>query len=240
MFTLHLDLRIHFVPPMSEHASGIVLTRVVEVPFAPVEGTRVFSKAFDECKEPEGFVLKDILWDVDREVLLAHTVLVNHDFPLTYIPAEIRNWIDRGWRYGSYRDDYPSEGADDDDGPDCEDTGATQAGELNEFEIAEGIHRLSWRQRSAGDNRVLRALIRHMVETYDNVSGAYAFDKTGRYFTEYEIRNRDLSDNHVNQFMDCCRQFETMSLDEQEKWRKRTQRYPCLQKLSEDWPCSAG
>src|SRR5512147_3243333 len=44
MFTLLLDLHMSFVPPMSGHR-GVVLTRELKLPFAPVEDLIIFSKA---------------------------------------------------------------------------------------------------------------------------------------------------------------------------------------------------
>lgn len=231
MFKLHLDLCIHFVPPMGEHGAGITVTRALELPFAPINGLRVFSRAFDECPEPEGFTLKDVIWDVDRQVFLAQTELVSHDFPMPFIPTEIRAWLDRGWRFGSYRDAYADHDAEEPDGERANVVEAEEGGDT-EWDDAEKAHLRTWQQRSAEQNLALKALIRHMAETYDNLAAAYAFDKTGRYFTEREAREDVMKNPHVRKFADAARAFESISFEEKEKWRNRTARYPSIEELA--------
>ena len=108
MFKVDLDHALYFVPPMDEHAGGIIVTRTLELPFAPSPGLMVFGKEMDECPEPMGFKLGDLVWDMDRQVFLAKTSTV-YDSPIALVPYEIRGWIDRGWRFGSYLDLYPQE-----------------------------------------------------------------------------------------------------------------------------------
>jgi hypothetical protein len=47
MFTLELDLILHYCPPMDEHGGGIHLTRSVELPFAPVCGQLIAGRRLD-------------------------------------------------------------------------------------------------------------------------------------------------------------------------------------------------
>jgi hypothetical protein len=233
MFTLHLDLHIQFVPPMSEHSTGVVLTREVTLPFAPAEDLVIFSKAFDECPEPGGFVLKGVTWDVDRGVFLAHTILVNQDVPMPMIPGMLRTWLDVGWRFGSCLDFYM---VPEDDNGAATASPSEASGEPDEWEQAEGAHRMTWPQRDPEANRALRALIRHMVETFDNESAAYAFDRTGRFFTEHEIRERKLGDPIFEKFMEAERAFEKLSDGAKRRWRDRAARYPSLRDLVEGRP----
>jgi len=230
MFTLHLDLHVHFVPPMTETGKGLVLTREVQLPFAPVNGQRIFSRAFDECPYPGGCQLEEVVWDTDRQVFLASSVLICHDFPMPEIPGIVRTWIDMGWRLGSYLDTYPA--------PDDEASDETNATPLSidedEWADAERAHLLTWKKRTPSVNRILKALIRHMVETYDNETAAYAFDATGRYFSESDVRERVMKDPHVDKFAAARRAYVEMSSVQQEKWRRRTRRYPSLEQLISD------
>jgi len=70
-FTHELDLHLHYSPPMPESGSGIVVTRELHLPFVPHERLLIFSKAIDDCPDPMGFCIKDVVWDIDREVVLA-------------------------------------------------------------------------------------------------------------------------------------------------------------------------
>jgi len=81
MFTLELDLIITYTPPMSEAGGGIYLTRELQVPFAPYNGLHICGNQMDQAPGPEGFVLKDVTWDVDRQVFMAHSLLCSHDRP---------------------------------------------------------------------------------------------------------------------------------------------------------------
>ena len=42
MFKLELDMHLKWVPPMEEHGPGIILTRTIELPFAPTSGLHLF------------------------------------------------------------------------------------------------------------------------------------------------------------------------------------------------------
>lgn len=228
MFKLHLDLHVHFVPPMHGHGAGVVLTRETELPFVPTEGLRLFSRTFEGHSDPMGFMLESVVWDIDRQVFLASTDLVVDSVPLPFIADEIRSWVERGWRFASYRDDYPT---DDAEGPDAVAADSDVDAEGNEWDDAEKAHLRSWQQRSAEQNRILKALIRHMAETYDNEAAAYAFDRTGRYFTEQQIKESRLDDRNIRKFVDATREFENMPFAQQQSWRDRTERYPSFEEF---------
>lgn len=238
MFILQLDLVLRYMPLMSEYGRGVVLTREIKLPFPPWNGLEIFSREFDECPAPGGMPIKDVVWDVDRGVFLARTMLDDAGSPLPLLPALIRSWIDRGWRFGSYADTYPDPYAesDEEDRQESEHDGSAGDAETaiehdEDWDEYDRARLLSWRRRSAKTNRVFRALIRHMAETYDNESVAFAFDKTGRYFTESEVLERRREDREVDKFAGAVREFQSMPLKEQEKWRRRTLRYPSLEAL---------
>lgn len=218
---------------MSGHGAGVYVTRAIELPFPPWEGLRIFSTGYDECPSLWGFTLKDVIWDVDHQVFLAETEYVYNDYPIPFIPDLIRVWIDHGWRLGSYRDAYPdpddavamatSEADDDDDGGD-------------EWEEAEKAQEKTWKGRSAESNRIFKALIRHMAETFDNDSAAYAFDRTGRFFTQREVDERKTTDADVRTFDDAAQEFERMSFQNRQKWRDRTAKYPIFEDVMREEP----
>lgn len=107
MYTLHVDLHVYYNPPMEEFGPGIVFTRQIELPFPAYNGLRIHSSAFDSCPTPMGYTLKEVIWDVDRSVFVAKTKHMNSGFAIAEILGELRALVMRGWRYGSYVDDYP-------------------------------------------------------------------------------------------------------------------------------------
>lgn len=227
MFTLLLDLRIQFVPPMNQFGRGVVLTRELHLPFPAWDGLCIFSKQIDECPGPMGMVLKDVVWDMDRQVFLATTRIEQGDIPLALIADELRAWVERGWQVGSHEDYYAIpeavEGIDEDtsepsDAPD-------------EWEEADKEAGKSWRARSPATNRVFRAMIRHLAETYDNDDAAYAWDRTGRYFDDGAVERRQAKDPHVKEFAEAVEEYRKMSEAAKASWRKRVLRYPTLESL---------
>lgn len=222
MYTLHLDLHMSFVPPMSGHR-GVVLTRELKLPFAPVEDLIIFSKAIDDCPEPEGLCLKGVIWDLDREVFLAHTEYAQAGFPMDEIVEMLRGWVDLGWRWGSYRDFYKA--------PDDKEPSEIAAKDASSEK--KKARRPKWPRRDAKVNRIYRALIRHMAEHYDNQSGAYAFDVTGRFFEEFEIEKRKPQDKEIEAFAKARRHFLNMSDAAQWRWVDGLAGYPTLRELVE-------
>ena len=113
-FELQVQLSLRFVPPMEEHGGGISLIQDFELPFPPSEGLVLTGAAFNQSPSPEGFPLKEVTWDVDRHIFLANIYLIDQGIPFTFIPHEIRSWMDQGWRFGSLEDSYEVEESDDD------------------------------------------------------------------------------------------------------------------------------
>jgi hypothetical protein len=112
VYRLEIDLLLSFVPPMAEHARPICLTRALELPFPPWDGLILTSEALNGRPDPMGFVLKEVTWDMDRQLFLAKTYEIIHDLPIACIPYDIRDLLERGWRYGSMADKY---GTDEDE-----------------------------------------------------------------------------------------------------------------------------
>ena len=104
MNKVELDLHLVFQPPMDDSSDGIIITRTIELPFTPFNGLRVFSRVWEDGPEPYGLELTDVLWEMDRAVFLAKTRHTWVDLPIAFIPHEIRDWLGRGWRWGSYEE----------------------------------------------------------------------------------------------------------------------------------------
>jgi len=224
MYTLHLDLHLHFVPPMTETGPGIVVTRVIELPFPASDGLRVYSKRFDDNYDPMGFELKEVVWDLERQVFLADTYYVSHDLPMAFIADEVRAWLGRGWRLGSYRDEYPEPAYPDAPGE------ADPPGGSPAYDVLEQMHTLAPRGRSKEFNLFFKAMIRHLAESFSNSDAAYAMEKTGRYFSEEEIKAR-WEEPLVKKWRDACMDFTKLSSEEQLDWRDRTSRHPSLEEV---------
>lgn len=117
MFDVEMDVSLTFDPPMDADGPGITVTRRFQLPFVPQKGIALTGQAFNDHPDPEGLVLQDVVWDDDRRVFLVDSAGSMHDFPIAIIPDELRLWIERGWRLGSYRDAYVQE---EDDSAGCD------------------------------------------------------------------------------------------------------------------------
>lgn len=100
---------------MSEYDGGIHLTCVFHLPFALFNGLQICGQQIDPAPDPEGFILKGVIWDIEREVFLGYVELVSHDFPMAEVPRDLRSWTDLGWWLGSYRDKYETPDDDEDE-----------------------------------------------------------------------------------------------------------------------------
>jgi hypothetical protein len=214
---VELDISLCFVPPMDEQARGIVVTRTLELPFAPTNGTFITGIALNGQPMAEGFKLEDVTWDLDHQRFLATTSLISQDFPIAEIPVMIRDWIDRGWKLGSYENTYDEE---------------------LEYEqdllLAEPIvgaedeeHEKRWptmnlRSRPPALNRFLAALAREMARCYNNWDIAYAIDKTKTYFTEEHLREN--KSRAAAKFRDAQAEFDRMTFEQQYDWREKVLR----------------
>jgi hypothetical protein len=220
-YTLRLDLHLQFIPLIPEVGSGIVLTRVIQLPFPAHEGMRVYSRPMDETYHPMGFNLHDVVWDLDRKVFLADTYCVSDEIPLALMAKEIQAWLARGWRLGSYRDDYPD---------------PLQAVAVDEttfskrdaaYEALERLHMLAPKRRGKEFNRFFKAIVRYLAESFVNSDVGYAMEKTGRYFSDEDIMQRG-DKPRVKEWQAIREEFGKLSSEDQCKWRDRTLRFPEL------------
>ena len=107
MWTVELDMHLVFEPLMDDEGPGIVVSRTVELPFPPQDGMRLYSRNWDMCwvDGPHGFELRDVIFDIDRQIFLAIARAEHVGFPLANIDGEVQWWLERGWKLGSCRDE---------------------------------------------------------------------------------------------------------------------------------------
>ena len=225
MFRLELDLSLYFAPPMDENGPGLVVTRTFELPFAPSSGMLLCGAPFSEELDPQGYKLDGVTWDVDRQVFLAKTSLVSVGLPIAYIPDAIREWTDRGWRMGSYDDAYmSSEEPESEDVEEPADQGAD-----NEWDDAERWPGQRPSARPPEFNKLLRALVRAMVESHNNLAVAYAIDKTKRFFTQDQLGE---DSSAVKKWIAAQREYQAMGWEDQHRWEEGVmQRHPRLDRI---------
>lgn len=222
MYRLELDLIVRFVPPMDKYGRGIHLTRTVELPFLPSEHIALHSRAWEYIDDPLGYRLKEIVWDADQNLFLAHTELSDTGTPVAFIPHEIRNLLEHGWAYGSFRDSYSADGRRN-----------RKRKKLTPIPIedwdwdeAETWQSERGRKRPAEFDTVWKSIIHTMAELYNNMSVAYAMQKTGTY---QEIPQFTAPNPAERNFKDKVGEFEIMPLDDQMKWRDGVlRRFPRL------------
>ena len=229
MFKVELDMSLYFVPPMDERGAGIVVTRRLELPFAPSTGLTLCGKLFDDHPDPMGFRLEDVTWDVDRKVFLANTCLISHDLPIAVIPDTIREWVDRGWQLGSYQDAYVQpEDSEPEEAVDAEDQGSMDVDD--EWDEMERWPTKRPAARPPEFNKLLRAIVRTMAESYNNSAVAYAIDKTKRFFDDSQLKEGDSA--AIKKWLAARQEFETMSMDDQIAWRDHVmKRRPRLDRI---------
>lgn len=224
-FKVDLDLHLVYEPPMDENDVGIVITRQFDLPFVPVEGLSVYSRDWEDCPEPQGMALKDVTWDVDREVFLATAYHYSMDFPIASIPLEVRCWLDKDWQWGSYMDRY--QGDDTSKPPRRRQVGKIDDSlEKLDSKLEETLPLLPPDERPQAFNDLFRALIRHMVTTYSSLETAYAMDKTKRFLGPCREQSPDA--NARKDWEDAKSEYKRLSGDERWKWMNRVKKYPNL------------
>jgi hypothetical protein len=157
--------------------------------------------------------------------------------PFDVIPAEIAEWLNRGWRFGSHRDRYrQDEPAEDDAGDEVELPGDEFAAldeaikEVLEYEKPK-------RKRSAEFNRVFKAMARQLAEGFSDLPSAYAMHKTGVYFDEREgaRRSRHEMGAAETRFFAAKDEFAKWPYREQHAFREKMLRTrPSLERLTRD------
>ena len=84
--------------------------------------------------------------------------------------------------------------------------------------------------REMAFNDAFKAMVRSMIETNDNPTIAYAIDKTDRLVTAENMKL--LSEKDLAEWETACDEFESMSLEEQERWVEQVlANYPTMQGL---------
>jgi hypothetical protein len=223
MFKLELDLVLHFIPPMDERGQGIRLTRSLKLPFPPTNGLHLAGVAMDDPPSPLGFRINDLTWDLDRQVFMATTQLIDHNLPLAAIPDEIANWIERGWRLGSYEDAYEQPEATEDDSSEI------AAESVDEWDEDDRLPTMNPRSRPLVFNQSLRALVREMARLHNNEATAYAIDRTKMFFREEQLKGEPKA---AIRFCDARKEFLAMTWDQQCDWREKVLRtHPRLDRI---------
>ncbi len=228
MFKLDIDMALYFVEPMSEHGQGIRVTRRFELPFVPYPGLLLNALSLNGGDIAMGYKIEEITWDVDREVFFGRTSTINHCVPIAFIPLDIRSWLDRGWRFGSYEDTYGKH-----DGRSKRAKRKRLKCEWDwseDDEVVDQWSQKSSRSRPASFNTLLRAVVREMARLHNNLPVAYAIAKTKRFFTESQLK--DNNDRLPKKFRDARAEFSLMSFDQQYDWAQSDiRRYPRLEQF---------
>lgn len=230
MFRLDIDVSHYFVPPMEENGRGIVVTRCLELAIAPFEGLFLTGSAFNNTSSAMGFKLEDVTWDCDRGLFLAHSSLVHSGLPIAYIPAELGSWVGRGWRLGSFDEDYEDgEGMAPGRRLRCDWVLHT---EDVDHKLVERWPMLGPRARPKSFNVLLKALTHAMAGLLNNWSTAYAIDQTERFFTEKELQEE--RSTCAERFRQSVDEFKKMTFEQQWEWRKKVLRtHPSIKSLVE-------
>ena len=88
------------------------------------------------------------------------------------------------------------------------------------------------RQRPKALNLVMRAMVRAMVEQHNDLSVAYAMDKTKRYFSEDQFKDNE--SKAARQWQDAVEAYLQMRWKQQLAWERGVmRRHPRLDKLVE-------
>jgi hypothetical protein len=230
MYRADLDLLIHFVPPMDEGRQGITLTRSLELPFPPASEVSIYSKHIDDGPDPLGFRLKDVTWDMDRQLFVAKTYLIISGVPWPLIPSDLRRWLDRGWHWGSYLDAYQEEEEDEPETLAVKPLQGRGRLSLNDDDEMEAMPTQPPVSRPKRFNEVFGAMLRLMVELHNNEADAYAMHKTGMFFTEEQLKKDDSPTARRWQHENYA--YSQMPWEKQLAWCKRVvKNYPTLKSL---------
>jgi hypothetical protein len=214
MYRLELDFVLWFVPPMEDRGDGIRLTRTTEMPFVPAKRIALHSRTWEDIDgEPLGYQLKDIIWDFDRECFLAETHTSATGVPIAMIPHQIADMINCGWRYGSYKEAYSTEAK----------RGRRHKGlprlQINDWDWDEAeTWETSRNGRPAEFKTVFQAVVRTMLERYNNLAAAYAMLHTGTYFgIEDDIHAQPQSPGE-KKFLAAMREFVDWDSEKKLEW----------------------
>lgn len=233
MYLVNLDLVLSYVPPMDKDGEGMRLTRSFELPFPPSEDTTVFSKEWEGFAEgePLGYRLKEVTWDIDKGAFFAEISTSVTGVPIALIPFEIRNLLDYGWRYGSYKDAYDPERRR---GRKRKKRPLLSISNDIDDEVAESWESASGKSRPKEFKTILHAVVRTMVELRNNEGVAYAMMKTSSYVSVHEDRfGRELTPQQ-KKFSSATEDYEKLTYEQRRKWCDHVLlRYPRLIDIAE-------
>ena len=228
MFDVEMDVSLTFDPPMDANSRGIHVTRRFKLPFAPQKGFALTGRVFSDHPDPEGFMLQNVVWDEDRRVFLVDSSASTLDFPIALIPDELRSWIERGWRLGSYRDNYEQD--EEEDELESEAIEQVEFGSVDDdWDDLDKLPSTTPRRRPRDFNRLMKALIREMSELFNNQDIAYAMDQTDRYFTEDQLKGTDTA--VTRKWREALETWKQMSMNEQIAWQRSVAGDPSIDKL---------
>jgi hypothetical protein len=230
VFKVELDLSLYYDPPMEDHGGGIVVTRTLELPFPPTPDLAVWSMEMDECPEPMGFKLDDLVWDMGRQVFLAKTQISSSGLPMAMIPYEVRSWVDRGWRLGSWMDSYRQDEA-------AETSDRKVPSETPHWDDDDMERWMTCRpaDRPENFNKVFDAMVRTMAELHNNWSAAYAMHRTKLFFDEADMKDNESA--ATKKWLSAKREFIEMPIDKQIAWQERViRKYPSLSAIVSNLP----
>ena len=227
MFTVEVDLwQSLFSPPMGERSKGIVLTHSIQLPFVPSEDIAIHCAAIEPDPGPIGRVLKGITWDVERNLFLASTYAGNAG-PIGLIPYDLRNLLDKGWRFGSAQDRYDEELRRKHKPKELPPLKLPNWSDEDELESWEN---LPPKRRPAEFNLLVKALVRMMAEHFEDVEVAYAIDKTMMMFSDYELETK--STPETKRFREMKYQFSKLTDQQRSAWHDRVmRRHPRIQQF---------
>lgn len=217
MHKVEVEFRHIFTPLMDEHGAGISLLRTIELPFVPTSELAVYSREFDPTPVPVGLVLKEIVWDMDRQVFLAKSSLIDSGLPIAMIPHELKSWIDLGWRFGSHDETYDPE-------PSEKPTNLPSLAppEIEDDEVMDRWPMERPAKRPAEFNLLLKAMVRTMAELFNNSDVAYAVYKTQMFFSEEQLKeNRSAA---TDRWRKAWSDFHDLASEQQLAWRDRVMR----------------
>jgi hypothetical protein len=226
MYQVELDYVLRFVPPMSEHSGGLVLTRTLELPFPPYKKLYLFAKDLDDCPYPPGLRLDEVTWDIDRECFLATTELIVHG-PIADIPWLLSSYLERGWQVGSLMGQYETD--DDLDEEPADEVDVPEGTDDWDMDALEALEKESPRRRPKALNQLVKALVRVMVENGDDMAAAYALDRTGLVISLRDAEHG--REPHDRVWLEAYREFEDLDNDSYKKWRRKVCRYRRIDKI---------
>ena len=208
MYTVHLDLIVHFVPIMNETAPGIRFTRTIELPFPAYDGLVVYSRLMEQGSEPLGYALKNVIWNLDGSFFYAETRCSNL-IDIATIPYELGVIFQEGWKLGSWKTGFSSESTYED---------LSTVPHFWEHDDLEDWERMPPKQRPKKLNSLLRALVRTLVELRNNEPAAYALAKSRYFYDESPKRHGYKPGKQETRFRELASEYIDMSDEDREAW----------------------